>query len=115
MKRNAKYLIPMLCLVFAVQLSVPAWMIIDRESVIAEGREYKFEAAPLDPYDPFKGKYITLRYRENFISLPRDHFGEELPVRGDKIYLKIQEGQGVRTGWKNEIGKFRMSKLVVSF
>jgi uncharacterized membrane-anchored protein len=48
-----------------VQLYVPAGMILNREKVLSSGKEYKFQVAPVDPSDPFRGKYITLRYRHN--------------------------------------------------
>jgi uncharacterized membrane-anchored protein len=49
----------------AVQLVVPASMIYNAEAIIAKGTEYKFITTPIDPTDPFRGKYITLSYREN--------------------------------------------------
>ncbi len=44
------------------QLFVPAQMIMERENVLSTGSEFKFRTAPVDPYDPFRGKYITLNY-----------------------------------------------------
>lgn len=52
-------------LMVAVQLVVPASMIYNAEAIIAKGTEYKFITTPIDPTDPFRGKYITLSYREN--------------------------------------------------
>lgn len=49
----------------AVQLYVPASMILGRERVLAKGTLYKFRVAPVDPYDPFRGKYISLRFEAN--------------------------------------------------
>ena len=49
-------------LIAIVQLYVPAKMIYDQEVVLLNGNEYKFKAAPIDPNDPFRGKYITLRF-----------------------------------------------------
>ncbi|MEF3077716.1 GDYXXLXY domain-containing protein [Winogradskyella poriferorum] len=45
-----------------VQLFVPAKMIFDRENVLKTGVTYKFKTQPVDPNDPFRGKYITLNY-----------------------------------------------------
>src|SRR5690606_10628076 len=39
--------------------------IFDREDVLETGTEYKFKTAPIDPSDPFRGKYITLKYENN--------------------------------------------------
>ena len=47
------------------QLFIPANMILDREDVLKTGTEYKFRTAPIDPNDPFRGKYIVLSFQEN--------------------------------------------------
>lgn len=48
-----------------LQLYVPAQMIFSKEKVLTTGHLYKFNTQPIDPNDPFRGKYITLRYRLN--------------------------------------------------
>lgn len=50
-----------------VQLWVPAQMIFERETAIREGVAYKFKTKPIDPSDPFKGKYIYLNYQNNAV------------------------------------------------
>jgi uncharacterized membrane-anchored protein len=44
---------------------VPAQMIFQQEDVIDTGTAYKFKTQPIDPSDPFRGKYITLNYDIN--------------------------------------------------
>lgn len=44
------------------QLAVPGKMIWDSERVVTEGTPYKFRTQPIDPSDPFRGKYITLNF-----------------------------------------------------
>jgi len=44
------------------QLFMPVKMIYDCEMTAKEGTEYKFKAEPIDPNDPFRGKYITLSF-----------------------------------------------------
>jgi uncharacterized membrane-anchored protein len=48
-----------------VQLFIPAKMIWDREMIIAANHLFKFKTAPVDPHDPFRGKYIYLQFQEN--------------------------------------------------
>ncbi len=48
-----------------VQLFVPLKMILDREDVLELGQAFKFKTAPVDPNDPFRGKYINLRFEAN--------------------------------------------------
>lgn len=50
-----------LLIVFAVQLAVPAYMILDQKHTLANGQLFKFKTQPIDPYDPFRGRYVTLR------------------------------------------------------
>jgi uncharacterized membrane-anchored protein len=72
-------------LVALVQLYVPAKMIWDREDVLRTGTEYKFRTAPIDPTDPFRGKYITLSYDENSIEIS----DAENWVSGESIYVAL--------------------------
>lgn len=58
--KNSTFII--LIIVFLAQLAFPVKMIIDSESVLISGKEFKFLLEPVDPYDPFRGKFITLRY-----------------------------------------------------
>ncbi|MDD5571298.1 MAG: GDYXXLXY domain-containing protein [Bacteroidales bacterium] len=60
-----KLILTAFILVALAQLYVPAKMIFDKEDILAKGKEYKFKTAPIDPNDPFRGKYIALRYEEN--------------------------------------------------
>jgi uncharacterized membrane-anchored protein len=48
--------------VVIAQLFIPAQMILNQESVLKTGKAYKFKTQPVDPSDPFKGKYINLNY-----------------------------------------------------
>lgn len=54
-------------LVVAFQIGVPARLIWQQENVVVSGKAFKFRTAPIDPNDPFRGKYITLRFQETQI------------------------------------------------
>ena len=45
-----------------VQWIVPGSMIYDSQQIITKGVPLKFKCAPVDPNDPFRGKYITLDF-----------------------------------------------------
>lgn len=66
---NRKLLFAAFIAVALAQLYIPAKMIFDRENVLSSGREFKFRAAPVDPNDPFRGKYIILNYLNNTIDI----------------------------------------------
>ena len=82
---SKKLLLTAFILVALVQLYVPAKMIWDKENVIETGIEYKFKTAPIDPSDPFRGKYITLNYDEN-TAIVSD--GQNW-VLGESIYVSL--------------------------
>ena len=58
-----KKLLPILLIVVAaLQIGVVGWMIASREIVRANGRPVKFTTQPADPEDPFRGRYVALRF-----------------------------------------------------
>jgi uncharacterized membrane-anchored protein len=62
---KTKYIFILFILVAFVQLAIPAQMIFKQEAVLNRGVAYKFKTQPVDPSDPFKGKYITLNFDIN--------------------------------------------------
>lgn len=86
---NKKTLLGAFILLVLVQIFVPAKMIFDKEEVLSEGEEYKFKTAPIDPYDPFRGKYITLRYEENRVEVENENDWK----RGESIYVLLSKDE----------------------
>lgn len=75
-----------LCLALA-QLAVPASMIVRRELTLHYGRQYRFLTAPVDPYDPFRGRYVALQLQANTApTLP----GTEI-TPGQGVYAILSE------------------------
>ena len=72
-----------------VQLYVPASMIFDKEAVLTEGKEFRFKTAPVDPTDPFRGKYIILSFEEDEIRVS----GAEDWNQGDQIFVSLTEDE----------------------
>jgi uncharacterized membrane-anchored protein len=82
---SKKILFSAFIFVALVQLYVPAKMIWDREEVLNTGTKYNFKTAPVDPNDPFRGKYITLNYDENTVEIEN----EDDWTIGEKIYVHL--------------------------
>ncbi len=59
----------LILLAFAVvaigQVAVPIGMIRQREQTLQCGRAYKFKTAPIDPSDPFRGRYVWLNFEQH--------------------------------------------------
>ncbi|WP_234859516.1 GDYXXLXY domain-containing protein [Aquimarina aquimarini] len=77
------------CIAFAIiaiaQIGVPLKMIYDNEDALQFGTAYKFKTQPIDPTDPFRGKYITLRYEMDSFETEDTTY-----VRGDNIKVYIE-------------------------
>lgn len=82
---NKKLLLTVFAVVALVQLYVPAKMIWNREVILKSGTEYKFKTAPIDPSDPFRGKYITLSFEENTVQI----YNETHWTSGEQIFVYL--------------------------
>ncbi len=72
-------------IVVLAQLFIPAKMILDQEDVLETGTVYKFKTQPVDPSDPFRGKYITLNYDIDSAETKDDSW-----ERDDNAYLYLE-------------------------
>lgn len=86
---NKTILIPAFILMVALQLYIPARMISRKESILAGGKEFKFRTAPIDPTDPFRGKYITLSYEANSFHVANAEDWNQ----GDPIFVLLGEDE----------------------
>lgn len=59
MNKNT-YLLLFVCACVA-QLAIPVSMIASRELILRQGEVFRFRTVPVDPYDPFRGRYVSLR------------------------------------------------------
>jgi uncharacterized membrane-anchored protein len=86
-----KILIPVFIVVALAQWVVPGSMMWNREGILREGKIFLFETEPVDPSNPFKGKYISLRFKESEITIPTS---KETFKDGQKVYvvLKVENG-----------------------
>jgi uncharacterized membrane-anchored protein len=48
----------------AVILAVPVSLIVRHETVIQQGREFRFRTRPVDPFDAFRGRFVALSLQE---------------------------------------------------
>jgi uncharacterized membrane-anchored protein len=83
MSRNTY--IALFAVVATAQWIVPAGIIWESENALTNGEEFLFQTRPVDPADPFRGKYITLSFEENSIDLPK---GLEV-TEGDRVYVEL--------------------------
>lgn len=85
MKSKKVMLVVFACLI-VLQLSVPAYMILNREIVMHNGKQLKFRVEPVDPYHPFRGRYVSVFVGNNEINVD----DEEKYYRGQKVYAVLE-------------------------
>ena len=86
-----KITILLLAATFLVQWFVPLNMIMQQETVLKEGTPFKFKTQPIDPNDPFRGKFVVLNYEANRIAVKDG----QLWVGGEPVFVKIEaDAQG---------------------
>lgn len=85
-----KIILPLFALMCLAQWFVPAQMIYDQERVLREGKTYHFKTAPIDPSDPFRGKYITLRFEEDHVEVVNPKEWEN----AEYVYVSIIDSAG---------------------
>lgn len=79
------YLFILFIVVALAQIFVPIRMIVDSEDALISGVAYKFKTRPIDPTDPFRGKYITLQYEMNHFDTKDSTY-----VVGEEIYIYLK-------------------------
>jgi uncharacterized membrane-anchored protein len=73
------------------QAAVLGWMIWDRTSLLANGREVVLEVIPVDPRSLFRGDYVILGYDISRFNLPP---GTAPPKKNAAFYITLQKSQG---------------------
>lgn len=71
--------------IFLVQLAAPLYLVWRWETTLATGRAYNFQAAPIDPFDPLRGRYIALGFAEQQGPVP----GDVRLIPGQKAYAQV--------------------------
>lgn len=86
---NVKLKLALAAIVFAAQIATPAWMIADQEITLRTGSAWKFKTRPIDPYDPFRGRFVTLAFEAETIPDPE---GPELDYQ-ETVYGVLTENE----------------------
>jgi len=89
MNAARKFLFAAVCL---VQLAVPASLIAKHEQTRSAGTPYRFQAAPVDPNDPYRGKYVALRYAVEREPVPFADQGFVYMGYNRRVYAELGTG-----------------------
>lgn len=89
---NRRLALALFAALVLAQLAVPAQMIRRQQDTLAHGTVYRFRTAPVDPADPFRGRYVALNFEESrkvIAAGEADRF-----TRGQRAYAAISVGPG---------------------
>jgi uncharacterized membrane-anchored protein len=75
-------------LVITAQLAVPFRMIQSRETVLEKGELFRFKTRPIDPADPFQGRYVRLGIQNDYI--PRDKKDQSKFKYNTPVYASVE-------------------------
>lgn len=85
----------MLLLVSVAQWAVPGYLIHRGQTALSQGTPYRFRTAPVDPADPFRGRYVVLDFDAARMSpAPKEYAGARslrlwAPIRVDESGFAI--------------------------
>jgi uncharacterized membrane-anchored protein len=86
MNLSLKIILPVFIIVGLAQWLVPAQMIWKHEEILQKGNTFRFLTEPVDPSNPFIGKYITLNFKEEIAWVNKDRSFE----RDQTIYVLLK-------------------------
>jgi uncharacterized membrane-anchored protein len=90
---NKKTILILFAIVAVAQLAIPAKMVLERELTLSSGETFKFRTAPVDPYDAFRGRYVSLQTEVERQAIPLESKAKIKP--GSRIYVTLsKDGQG---------------------
>lgn len=78
-------------LIVMAQWFVPTSMIFKKEGILKNGKAFKFKTQPIDPSDPFEGKYISLKFQQDTFPLNKEL---EKLSNGDEIFVVLKQENG---------------------
>jgi uncharacterized membrane-anchored protein len=83
---NTKITLALLALVAAAQIAVPAGIAFQQEAALHWGRSIKVAVQPVDPSQPFMGKYVALQFSDLRI---HDESGKF--QNGERVYVALED------------------------
>jgi uncharacterized membrane-anchored protein len=73
-----------------IQWLVPGSIILKREKILKEGKIFMFLTEPVDPSEPFLGKYIHLNFKENEFAKPGKRTAAQ-SANFKEVYVLLEE------------------------
>jgi uncharacterized membrane-anchored protein len=85
--RMKKTALLILGIIIVAQILVPASLILKHERILRNGELYRFKTRPIDPADPFQGRYIRLGFENDYI--PEINENAPTPEWKEKVFVTL--------------------------
>jgi len=79
-------------LVCVAQIAVPASLIVKHEQTRTGGTVWRFQTAPVDPADPFRGRYVQLSFAVDREPVPLADPTDLYARHGHRMYAELAAG-----------------------
>ncbi len=77
------------------QIAVPVSMVVQHEQTRRSGTPWRFQTAPVDPNDPFRGRYVRLNFAAIAEPIPMADTGLIYIRSGARMYAELKpDAQG---------------------
>jgi len=97
MSRNKILILIIALLTVVAQLFVPISMARHYEDVLQTGESYLFKVMPIDPADPFRGRFVVLDFpvsRGNILKLENPEIVKALPRNSSAYAILVEDNAG---------------------
>jgi hypothetical protein len=88
------YRLILIIILAVIQLAVPAYLVFDKYDTLRNGVEIKLRSYPVDPYDAFRGRYVSLNvnaFSQNMTSADRENKPYGIIGFDDEGFAVIEE------------------------
>lgn len=89
---STKTLLLLFAAVVVAQWLIPLQMVFSKDKVLSQGQVYRFKVRPVDPNDPFRGKYVVLNIDQSMVKIENPEDWQS----GETIYLQLARDE---EGW----------------
>ena len=85
--KTAPWILALMAATFLAQWAIPASIIWRYETVLANGKVFKFKTQPVDPYDAFRGRYVALDFAQESAPLTDK---SRSPKSGESMFALVE-------------------------
>lgn len=82
------------CAALALQVAAVGWLVWRYERIVLNGTEVRIKCQAYDPYDPLRGRYLSMTVREDCTNILFDASGQSEYERRNDVLVQLAEIPG---------------------